>query len=295
MQNNLVRLSNSIVTSKFKLSTSERRVLMTIISKIDPTKGPDRQTDFTISYRDLWAASNEQLEPRNCWVILDRGIRLIKERKVFIDKKEMEIEDKGYIFFPWVNKVETFPQYGQVQIFLNPELMPFLTYLGSEFTQTELYQVLMMENNYAFRIYLLCMKWKSRGWVEHTIPELMEMLDLPASYSDRSNFRRKVINPVTKEINDHTDMDLKILPTKRGKKINGYRFSFSVHGRQGFDPEKLDKGRQKDIISELKITEREEAINRLFILDAEIAKGNTDVILERQELIDKFEIKYNPE
>ncbi len=266
---------------------------MTIISKIDPTKGPDGQTDFTISYRDLWEASNEQLEPRNCWMILDRGIKSLKERRVFIDKKEIEIEDKGYIDFAWINFVETFPQYGQVKIFLNPELMPFLTYLGSEFTQTELYQVLMMESNYAFRVYLLCMKWKSRGWIEHTIEELMKMLDLPASYKDISNFKRKVIDPVVNEINNHTDMELTILPTKRGKKITGYRFSFTAHGSQGFDPDKLDKGRQKDIVNELKISDRREAINRVITLDQEIRMGNTHLELERDELIKKFNIKYS--
>lgn len=96
------------------------------------------------------------------------------------------------------------------------------------FTQYRLEQTAKLSSIYAVRVYELLMKWQSVGKTQiFKLEEFRTMLGLGSNeYSKMGNFKTRVLDLAVDQINKFTDIKVKYEQHKKGRKIEGFQFSF---------------------------------------------------------------------
>ena len=105
--------------------------------------------------------------------------------------------------------------------------MPLITRLEQNFTSYELMQVANL-NLYATRLYELLVSWRSVGKTPVIeINDFRSKLGLVENeYKAMCDFKKRVFDPAIKQINEHTDITVKIEQHKTGRSITGFSFKF---------------------------------------------------------------------
>lgn len=99
--------------------------------------------------------------------------------------------------------------------------------LKGNFTQYYLENVLKLSSKYAIRIYEWCVLKRRADRTSAALPlvslkDFREFLDLDKNtYKVFSNFNARVLKPAEKDINENTDITIKIKTKKKGKKVIG--------------------------------------------------------------------------
>lgn len=135
-----------------------------------------------------------------------------------------------WIKIPWVTRCEYRSDVG-VALKLNDELKPFLLNLQRYYTQYSLDSILAMKSTYAIRIFeLLQEKIKVKilpeeGMdIELSVQTIRECCDCEDKYKTFSNFKARVLDTATNEINKTTLYDVSYSYKKNGKSVVGVIF-----------------------------------------------------------------------
>jgi plasmid replication initiation protein len=145
----------------------------------------------------------------------------------------------------WVSGISYAEGAGIVKLRFAPEIVPLITRLEQNFTSYELMQVANL-NLYATRLYELLVSWRSTG--KTPIIEINDFRSklglLDQEYKLMHNFKNRVLDPAIKQINEHTDITVKVEQHKTGRSITGFSFKFKQN--QKVKSEKII-GSKKDI------------------------------------------------
>jgi plasmid replication initiation protein len=116
---------------------------------------------------------------------------------------------------------------GIVKLRFAPEIVPLITRLEQNFTSYELMQVANL-NLYATRLYELLVSWRSTGKTPIIeINDFRSKLGLvETEYKAMGDFKKRVLDPAIKQINEHTDIIVKVEQHKTGRFITGFSFKF---------------------------------------------------------------------
>ncbi|EOY0341241.1 replication initiation protein RepM [Klebsiella pneumoniae] len=120
--------------------------------------------------------------------------------------------------------------------------------LEEQFTKYEIQQISNLTSAYAVRLYEILIAWRSTGKTP-----LITMYDfrqkigvLETEYKRMYDFKKYVLDIALKQVNEHTDIIVKVEQHKTGRSITGFSFSFkqkksathSVESKR--DPNTLD-------------------------------------------------------
>ena len=99
------------------------------------------------------------------------------------------------------------------------------------------------KNAYAQRFYEFLRLWSnSKNKINYTIEELKELLKLENQYNLYADFKKRVLVPAIKELNEKSLMNIEFIENKRGKKV--YSIDFIVNDtdkRKYFENKNKDK------------------------------------------------------
>ena len=104
-----------------------------------------------------------------------------------------------------------------------------------------LYEIcIYAENKYTARFYKLICSWKKKGGRYMTIEDLRQWLDLGVKYKDFTDIRKRIIEPVIKELKKNADCWFECLEDYEGKKVIGIRIKvitpeFLDNDKKNFD------------------------------------------------------------
>ena len=219
--NYMVAMSNALVQSGYALTLNEKRLVALAASKIDsrkPMKSPSIRvtaSEFEKTYgihvktafRELRAAGRG---------LFDRKITFIEQGK------------KGQIItdIRWVNKAKYYEGEGWIELQFYDELLPHLTKLTKRFTTYKLEQARSLKKMYSWRILELMMMHKSNGHFEMNLDEFIEVLELPKSYHQFNDMRRRVLDPCCKELSKNSGYTVEYDTLKRGRKVHRLIFDY---------------------------------------------------------------------
>ncbi|MGR6845176.1 replication initiation protein RepM, partial [Acinetobacter baumannii] len=100
--------------------------------------------------------------------------------------------------------------------------------LEEQFTSYELKQISGLTTAYAVRLYELLIAWRSTG--KTPVIELSDFRQklgvLETEYSRMHDFKKRVLDPAIKNVNEHTDITIKVEQHKTGRSITGFSFKF---------------------------------------------------------------------
>ena len=115
-----------------------------------------------------------------------------------------------------------------LEITFAPDVVPLITRLEEHFTKYEAKQVAHLTSKYATRLYELLIAWREVGKVPQL--ELSEFRNrlglLDNEYTAMSDFKKRVLDPSIKQINEHTDITVTYEQHKKGRIISGFSFKF---------------------------------------------------------------------
>ena len=216
----LVTRDNSLIEARYYSTKQEQRVMMWVISEIDPRES--EVPVFKVSVRELYEFAGAE-KNRNMYQEMIEVTKRLETREVEI----WDNERGKYSHQRLIAGAEYDMGQGTVSIAISPFLVPYLVNLKSRFTTIALKYALALRNAYSMRLYDFLKQYQTVGHRDFTLDELRELLGIKDKYPSFRDLRRRVIDPAVSEVSSKTDIQTHYEQFKSGKRVTKLRFHIS--------------------------------------------------------------------
>lgn len=250
----VVRKHIDLVTAKNSLSGFEGKLIAMLIKELDmDLEGEMRDfekmvfgIDRIVKLLNIKSIHTSQLR---------KTIKLLASKSCEIQSINPKTKKKTYTVIPFFSSL-SYAEHGYYITYrFNKAMIPYILQLHKNFVKYNIINILQFESKYSLGIYELCkndinFKKEKKHSREYTLEELQEWLQTPKSYSIKySDFKKKVLEPVTKDITTYSDVALTYIEIKQGRKVVKIKFEFKKN-YQNFEHKKeyaeiLKKHRRK--------------------------------------------------
>lgn len=214
--------SNKVVEASYRLTLNEQRLVLACIAKIKRGERIDANSRFEIPGSEFAELFN--LTQRRAYADLRDAAKRLYDRSVIINNPEPNDPDIEVTETRWVSAVSYRKGKGGVILSFAPLMIPYISQLESEFTRYTIESIAKMKSIHSIRIYEMLVQWESVGFFKVDLIDLKERLGIPDSYPAIKDFKRFVLSPAEKEINESSDITVKIDQYKEGRSIKGFIF-----------------------------------------------------------------------
>lgn len=257
MNNELVVVDNSLVTSAYSFTLNEQRLILCALKKITPKQAIDPKTPFYITRDDFIELG---ADPTSVAKEIRQATRELMKKSV---KFKTPL---GVVELPWLSEVLRFDKNAEQKlraIYPNPsdydeyvkhlrmynlidsfthnadenivarivfheKIMPLLSDLRQNFTQYLVSDVANFKSIYSHRIYQLMMQYKSTGYVKIAIADLRFMLEIGLKYPLFADLKKRVIDVAIDDISDKSSYTVKYDLLKQGRKFTHLELKFKL-------------------------------------------------------------------
>lgn len=238
--NALVVKSNALVEASYRLSLNEQRLILSCISQIRRDEHVTDQLMYSLSGSEF--AKICGIDPKIAYQQLQSAALTLKRREIRItDKPNGAGHHEEVLITGWVQSIRYVKKNGVVRLRFNHDIIPYLTELSRCFTSYKLKNVVCMSSSYGVRIYELLVQWGNRGEREISLEWLKENLQIGNKYKELIDFKKRVLTPAIKDINENSDMFVRCSQRKTGRKVTHIIFQF------GFKEEQKIKFKKSEI------------------------------------------------
>lgn len=216
----LVVKGNDIIQKKrYKLTATQQKFLAYVISLMKPTDGID--TQYNIKVEDFCSICGINKD-----YFYDEFMKMIDR----FDEYSFWVDTKDELYkFRWFNDTRYIKGGGRVELYLSRSLKDYLIGLVGNFTQYELYNIMALHSKYAIRLFELFKSYQYQHSKIYEIEELKYLL-YTENYNNFAHFKRRVLEPAIKEINEFTEIKVSYETLKKGKKITHIKFIIELKG-----------------------------------------------------------------
>lgn len=204
----VVKDNELIRQGRYNLTATQQKFLGYLISKIKPTD--TELKEYRIRVEDF------------CYLAGIDKTYFYSEFKGMIDnfdEKEFWIETEEEIFkWRWFNDTAYQKGKGEIVLSLNKRLQQYLIGLSEQFTQYELYNILALKSKYAIRLFELVKSYAYQHEKSFEVEEIKKIL-FATHYTNFKDFRKRVLEPSIKEINEYTELEIKYETMSKGRKV----------------------------------------------------------------------------
>ena len=228
MENNLVVQSNELVLAAYTMTTKEKQLLLTCISRIDSR--PDapnitKQTKFTVTVEEVAKIFYNDSTKKNAFRDLEQASNRLFDREVLI-----ALEDNKTLRTRFVSGVLYDPNGEQITITFAEDVLPYLTQLKANFTKYRLMEVTELSSIHSIRLYELIVCWV--GQYQYTkamnLDDFRYVMGIKGKYKQFGQLRERVIDTAIDEVNESTNYKVTVEYHKksRGKGYEGLTLKF---------------------------------------------------------------------
>ncbi|TSA40405.1 MAG: RepB family plasmid replication initiator protein [Methylococcaceae bacterium] len=212
----IVTQSNQLVEARYNLSLGEQRLLLTMISRIQPDDEDFKPYRISIS------------ELAN-FLGVARGSAYHECKKITksLLGRVLEIQEPGRLLqIGWVSSADYIDGTGLVNLSFDPLLKPYLLQLKGNFTSCRIEMLLGFKSQYTIRMYTLLKQYEKLKEREIELVQLREMLGLSKNlYPEYKNFKQCILLPVKNEMAKKADLYFEFDEIKHGRRVGAIRFS----------------------------------------------------------------------
>ena len=225
MKTELIVKDNALINASYNLDLVEQRlILLAIIEARESGKGINANDPLTV-HADSYI-NHFDVHRNTAYQALKDACKDLFARQ--FSYQEQRPKGVANITSRWVSQIAYVDNSAAVELIFAPAIIPLVTRLEEQFTSYELKQVSGLNSAYAIRLYELLIAWRSAG--KTPIIELSDFRQklgvLEGEYSRFNNFKVRVLDPAIKQINEHTDITVKVEQHKKGRVISGFSFKF---------------------------------------------------------------------
>ena len=227
MKNGLVVKDNALINASYNLELTEQRLIMlAIINARESGQGITADSKLEIHASDYAKLFNVSADAS--YKALREAVNNLFNRQFSYTAEYKKTGKVGIVRSRWVSRIFYVDDLALLEITFAPDVVPLITRLEEHFTKYEAKQVAHLTSKYATRLYELLIAWREVGKVPQLeLSEFRNRLGLVDSeYTAMSDFKKRVLEPSIKQINEHTDITVTYEQHKKGRIISGFSFKF---------------------------------------------------------------------
>ena len=227
MKNGLVVKDNALINASYNLELTEQRLIMlAIINARELGQGITADSKLEIHASDYAKLFNVSTDAS--YKALKEAVNNLFNRQFSYTAEYKRTGKVGIVRSRWVSRIFYVDDLALLEITFAPDVVPLITRLEEHFTKYEAKQVAHLTSKYATRLYELLIAWREVGKVPQLeLSEFRNRLGLVDSeYTAMSDFKKRVLEPSIKQINEHTDITVTYEQHKKGRIISGFSFKF---------------------------------------------------------------------
>ncbi len=222
----VVKGNEIIQRARYNLTLSELKVFSFIISKVKPKDKAFREYEFSLA--EYLQVIGSVSDSGGNYEVAKNALKKLRDKSFYLTQ-----EDGSEVTIGWLYKVEFNRSNGKVKVTLDHDMQKYICGLFENFTQYELICTLPMQSAYSIRVYELLKSYAFTKRHMFDLDELRRMLGCE-HYSRFPDFRRKVLEVVTKEINQYTDLQVSWEPVRSGpRRVVGVIFHIQTRDLWG--------------------------------------------------------------
>lgn len=222
-----VTKSNALVEASYRLSVYEQRILLSCISQAK--KGADITDAIIYEIRAADVAKITGADVSSTYRELHKAAYKLKRREITLySQPNGKGEYNAGRTIEWVQLVGYKKKEGIVEVRFSKDILPYLSMLTEQFTKYALGDVARMSSAYAIRMYELFVQWDSVGEREVSVEWLRKILQTEDKYPLIRDFKKWVIQPAIKQVNELSPMWVEWSQKKNGRTITHFVFKFGI-------------------------------------------------------------------
>jgi len=226
MKTELVVKDNALINASYNLDLVEQRlILLAIVEARESGKGINANDPLKVhaeSYINQFGVHRNTAYQALKDACDDLFVRQFSYQS--LSEKGNVINHKSR----WVSEVSYIDNEAVVQLIFAPAIVPLITKLEEQFTKYEMQQISNLTSAYAVRLYEILIAWRSTGQTPViTLNDFRQKIGvLEAEYKRMYDFKKYVLDIALKQVNEHTDITVKVEQHKTGRSITGFSFNF---------------------------------------------------------------------
>jgi plasmid replication initiation protein len=236
--------ANEVVEAGYRLSLNEQRVVLACIAQVNSAEALLKTDLFELSAKDF--AVIFSVSERNAYDALIEVAENLFNRYVVVEKPDPKRPKIKRLKMRWISSIRYLSDEGKVILRFSQDILPYLSKLKREFTRYELADVGKMTSIYAIRLYELLAQWQSTGTREVAIDWLKTHFEIADQYTDMSDFKKRVLDPAVKDINEHSNLQVSWTQRKTGRRVTHLTFSFAE--KQSENPQAAPDPKERTIM-----------------------------------------------
>jgi plasmid replication initiation protein len=217
--NNVLYKSNSLINSLYDLSLQEQRIILILISMVNPREDKEF-INFEMPvemFKNIIGLDSKG----GYYQELEEVVKKLMKRSFKIDRPEGD----GWLRINWLSSCEYKKGAGCIELEISAKLHPYLLDLKSHYTSYRLKNILPLRSGYSIRIYELLKQYETIGERYLTLEEMRKLMEIKdAEYSLYADFKRKIILQAQKELLEKTDICFEFKEKKRVRRVIGIYF-----------------------------------------------------------------------
>lgn len=233
----IVTQDNRFIYAKYDMNANEMKFFMWIVAQLNSQKEQLFQVcEIPLSeIMQVWQRNDKEPDYNYirdlCKSMLQKTY--IEDFKL-LDEKTMKEKSvfQGYTLFKSIRYEEG---QGYISYQLNDCLMQYFLDQKRDFTQLKFSDIQQMKSAYSIRIYnmLICELKQNRQRLKMNLAVLQNILEVPKSFYEWFDFKRKVLDQAQKDINAKSNLILLDIKTfKTGRKITDLEFIFDYKNNE---------------------------------------------------------------
>lgn len=241
--------NNLLIQAKYSLTLAENKVFTLILYKLQKdNRGiyscSINQEEFKYILKKTKSTTTSGIRE-----ILDK----LKHKDIFIKEVDKNIWHDYTLIggFSYDEDTKTF------QIEALPRIYDLLKdYYSNGYTPINLFVTLGMNNYYGQRLYDLLRLWSgTKNVINYKVDYLKECLQLGNKYTNFKDFKRRIIVPAIKELNDTGYFEIDFKENKLGRKVDSIDFIVKdLDKRKYFTKDDVTKEMPSQAIEEVTVT-----------------------------------------
>ena len=212
---------NQLVTACYRMTLTEKRLLLLGISKVDSSKMPSRGAPLEFDITVAEWRSHFGDDSRSVYKDLDAASKRLMRRQVFLRGRQT-----GDQLVQWVDRCQYHPGEARISIRFGWTISHYLGGLLEQFTKVDLLSIRALNSFHSIRLYELLVQFRSTGYRIISLDELRDVLELGPAYSRFADLKRRIIDSAVSEINLKTDLVLSWQEVKEDRRVVSLRFFF---------------------------------------------------------------------
>jgi hypothetical protein len=211
----IVTHSNKLVEARYNLPLGEQRLILTMISRIQPEDEDFKPYQISVHELAEFLGVDKNSIYREC----KKTTKGLLSRVLSIE------EPDGLLQIGWVSSAKYIDGTGMVNLSFDPLLKPYLLQLKSNFTSFKLNMMLSFKSQYSMRIYMFLKQYEKLKKRELELDLLRELLGIRKDqYALYSDFRKRILLSSQKELSEKSDLYFNFEEIKYGRKVGAIRF-----------------------------------------------------------------------